>query len=107
MKKEENIVRYSAKQMAKMKSQSNWKALKNMSERELENNIKSDPDSDTSIPDDWSGLVIGMPEPKELISIRIDQDILKWFRAKGSGYQTYINNILRSYVSMQKQRSKS
>jgi uncharacterized protein (DUF4415 family) len=104
MQKKENITKYSAKKLAKMQDQSDWKALKNMSEKDLENNIKSDSDSDTHIPKEFAGLVVGMPQHKELISIRLDQDILEWFRGKGKGYQTYINNILRSYVSVQKQQ---
>ena len=35
--------------------------------------------------------------PKELVSLRIDADVLNWFRATGAGYQTRINAILRAY----------
>ena len=35
--------------------------------------------------------------PKESVSLRIDADVLKWFRAKGDGYQTRINAVLRAY----------
>jgi uncharacterized protein (DUF4415 family) len=104
MKKEKNITKYSAKELKsiqKKQDKSDWIALKNMSEKDLESDIKSDPDSNSKIPKKWKGMVIGMPETKEQISIRIDQDVLRWFRKKGSGYQTYINNILRSYVSAQ------
>ena len=34
---------------------------------------------------------------KELISLRIDQDVIEWFKAQGPGYQTRINAILRAY----------
>ncbi|MER3483417.1 MAG: hypothetical protein C4332_10000 [Meiothermus sp.] len=36
--------------------------------------------------------------PKELVSLRIDQDVLEWFRARGKGYQTQINALLRAYM---------
>ena len=39
-----------------------------------------------------------MPRAKETITIRLDADVLDWFRQQGSGYQTRINAILRSYV---------
>jgi uncharacterized protein (DUF4415 family) len=42
-----------------------------------------------------SGLKI-MP-PKASVSLRIDADVLEWFKAQGSGYQTRINAILRAY----------
>lgn len=35
--------------------------------------------------------------PKALISLRLDQDVLEWFKAQGAGYQTRINNVLRAF----------
>ncbi len=38
------------------------------------------------------------PAPsKELISLRIDLDVIEWFKAQGSGYQTRINSVLRAF----------
>jgi uncharacterized protein (DUF4415 family) len=39
-----------------------------------------------------------MPQPKETVTIRIDADVLEWFRKQGRGYQARINAILRSYM---------
>lgn len=38
-----------------------------------------------------------LPKTKSSISIRIDQDVLDWFKAQGAGYQTRINAVLRMY----------
>lgn len=35
--------------------------------------------------------------PKALVSLRIDADVLAWFRAQGRGYQTRINAVLRAF----------
>lgn len=35
--------------------------------------------------------------PKASVSLRIDQDVLDWFKAQGPGYQTRINLILRAF----------
>jgi uncharacterized protein (DUF4415 family) len=35
--------------------------------------------------------------PKTSVSLRIDQDVLDWFKAQGPGYQTRINMILRAF----------
>lgn len=61
---------------------------------------KRDEDIDTSdIPEvkDWSGAVVGkfFRPAKEAVSIRLDVDILAWFKGQGSGYQTRINEVLR------------
>ena len=34
---------------------------------------------------------------KASISLRVDQDVLEWFKAQGSGYQTRINTVLRAF----------
>ncbi|HEY4565109.1 MAG TPA: BrnA antitoxin family protein [Thermoanaerobaculia bacterium] len=35
--------------------------------------------------------------PKSSVSLRIDRDVLEWFKAQGPGYQTRINMILRAF----------
>ncbi len=41
------------------------------------------------------GLVVR--PPKAQLTLRIDGDVLKWFKATGRGYQTRINSLLRAY----------
>lgn len=43
-------------------------------------------------------------ETKKQITLRIDADVLAWFRAQGAGYQSRINQLLRAYMEAQKQR---
>ena len=48
--------------------------------------------------DSWEDtVIIELPEPKEQVTLRLDRDVLRWFRAHGRGYQTRINAVLRSY----------
>jgi uncharacterized protein (DUF4415 family) len=38
------------------------------------------------------------PAPsKSLVSLRVDQDVLQWFKSQGTGYQTRINAVLRAF----------
>ena len=53
---------------------------------------------------DWSNVQVAWPLPKQAISLRIDQDILSWFRDGGPGYQTRMNAVLRAFVDAQKGR---
>jgi uncharacterized protein (DUF4415 family) len=39
---------------------------------------------------------------KAQLTIRLDQDVLDWFREKGAGYQTQINALLRAYMEAHK-----
>lgn len=39
---------------------------------------------------------------KTLLSLRIDADVLAWFRARGRGYQSRVNALLRAYMEAHK-----
>ena len=43
-----------------------------------------------------------MPTGKEQLTVRIDSDVLAWFRAQGKGYQSRMNAVLRAYVMAKK-----
>ena len=47
-----------------------------------------------------------MPVTKQPTSIRLDPDVLDWFKRKGKGYQTRINAVLRTYVEAQRKGGK-
>jgi uncharacterized protein (DUF4415 family) len=54
------------------------------------------------------GAVVPLPKGKSRITIRLDDDILDWFRREvdgqgGGNYQTLINDALREYVQNQKE----
>ncbi|MDH0300411.1 MULTISPECIES: BrnA antitoxin family protein [unclassified Pseudomonas] len=41
---------------------------------------------------------------KQTVTIRLDADVLEWFKAQGAGYQTRINQLLRQYMLAQQRR---
>jgi uncharacterized protein (DUF4415 family) len=49
----------------------------------------------------WKTAQLRMPEPKDRLTIRVDHDVVQWLKKRGSGYQTRINAILRSYMKAQ------
>jgi uncharacterized protein (DUF4415 family) len=90
-----------------MKNKSN--SMKKKSNKKIEQELAAlvqmgDANIDTSdIPEvrDWTGDVIGKfyRPVKEAVSLRIDADVLTWFRTQGPGYQTRINDLLRSAMT--------
>ncbi len=46
----------------------------------------------------WAKATLHMPEPKQGVYLRIDPEVLRWFRKNGRGYQTRMNAVLRSYM---------
>jgi uncharacterized protein (DUF4415 family) len=56
------------------------------------------------LPEGWeSTIMLGLPPRKRDVHIRLDADVLDWFRAHGKGYQTRINAVLRAFVQSRKQ----
>jgi uncharacterized protein (DUF4415 family) len=47
---------------------------------------------------DWSDAELNIPPQKQAISIRLDEDVIEFFRQTGQGYQTRINAVLRRYM---------
>ena len=108
----EHIVSYTAEELleklasGELKSQTDWARVEAMTDEELERNIAEDPDADILDPD-WDNAVLVVPAAKIPISIRLDDDVLAFFKAGGAGYQKRINAVLRSYMDHTlKRRSK-
>jgi len=53
---------------------------------------------------DFFARAIIWPGSKKQITLRIDPDVLTFFRKQGSGYQSTINAVLRKYVEARKHR---
>lgn len=52
------------------------------------------------LPEDfWEDADLVLPVPKRAISLRVDEDVLAWFRSLGPRYQTRMNAVLRSYMT--------
>jgi uncharacterized protein (DUF4415 family) len=54
-------------------------------------------------PDFWENARVVMPPGKSSIHLRVDTDVLDWFRAQGRGHLTRMNAVLRSFMEAQKQ----
>jgi uncharacterized protein (DUF4415 family) len=52
----------------------------------------------------WKNAKLIEPETKKAVSIRLDSDILDWFKKQGKGYQSLMNSVLKTFV--QAKRSK-
>ncbi len=84
------------KESTAMKSKTKWEELKGKKDAEID--VSDIPEINPKL---FKSMVVRMPKPKELVSIRIDPEVLAWFRQQGAKYQTRINAVLRSYVNAQ------
>ena len=70
--------------------------LRPMTEEDIR---RTSPEELRDLPDDfWDDAVLVSPDRKIPISLRVDADVLEWFKAGGPRYQSRINAVLRAYM---------
>lgn len=74
------------------KSKTNWKKLETMTDQDID--FSDIPELDEEF---FRNARIQLPE-KQSVTIRLDADVLTWFKKQGKGYQTRINKLLRTYM---------
>ena len=89
--------RPSTKAERPMRGRADLARLRRMRERSIEET--SPPELANLPPGFWDDAELVLPAPKEAISLRVDQDVLSWFRAQGPRYQSRMNAVLRTYMA--------
>jgi uncharacterized protein (DUF4415 family) len=79
------------------KGKTDWARVDKLTDEDITKAVANDPDA-APIDIDWSDAVLVMPAKKKAISIRVDEDVLDFFKKQGEGYQRRINAVLRSYM---------
>ena len=78
-------------------SQTDWQRLDAMSDEDIDFS-----DCPEITPEMFAKAVVqrGLPatKTKTQVTLRIDSDVLEWFKSQGQGYQTQINQLLRAYM---------
>ena len=97
------IVRYTSKEMEDMRrrgeDRTDWARVKAMKDKD----IVIDEDAPEPTAEQWAkAIVTDRRPPKKNITLRIDPEIIDWFKARGKGYQTRMNAVLRVFIELQR-----
>lgn len=79
---------------------SNWKRLRSLTDAQIHAAVLKDPEVRPTDEAFWATAKVVMPRAKSTVTMRLDADLLEWFR-RNRGYQTRINAILRAYMNAQ------
>ena len=82
----------------KKRSKTNWEQI------DLEKDAEIDFSDNPRLGKAFFAEAIRWPGHKQQITLRLDPDVLKFFKKQGKGYQTAINSVLRHYMDVQKKR---
>jgi uncharacterized protein (DUF4415 family) len=89
------------KRVTSKKSQTDWKRIKAMKDKDID--LSDNPELTPAM---FARAVVrrGLkPVPRKTqLTLRVDGDVLEWFRKQGRGYQTQINALLRAYMEAHK-----
>lgn len=101
MARKGQTVKFTDNELARLNDQegtlSDWGKAASMTAAEIEARVASDSDEDEMVMD-WDNATIELPQPKAVLNMRVDKEVLDYFRKSGKGYQSRINAVLRSYV---------
>ena len=97
----DDVTRITLDEAKEMESQTDWEALEKKTDEEIREAVEDDPDTHF-LDEDWfeAATFVNPSAEKERISIRLDEDILEFFRSQGRGYQSRINKVLREYMTV-------
>jgi len=79
-------------------SKTDWKRLAKLGDKDID--TSDIPELDDEF---FRKAELRVP-PKQPVTLRLDADVLTWFKSQGQGYQTRINKLLRSYMEAQQER---
>ncbi len=84
----EKVTRITLREALTRKGKTDWKRVDALTDEDLEAAIASDPDAAPTLDAEWfRNATLVLPEPKAAISLRVDQEVLAWFRERGRGWQ--------------------
>ncbi len=87
------------------RGKTDWAAFDALTDEQIEEAVRNDPDA-VPLDFNWDEAVLVIPPKKKAISIRVDEDVLDYFKHEGAGYQRRINAVLRSYMQQKKSKKR-
>lgn len=96
----ERIARVSLKDLRKLDpGLTDWARVDALTDEDIDAAIASDRDAAPIVDKEWfEGATLELPERKQAVSLRVDADVLRWYKEKGPGYQSRMNAVLRQYA---------
>jgi uncharacterized protein (DUF4415 family) len=82
------------------KGKTDWERVKRDTDAEIDAAIAADPDAAPALDAAWfEQAELVLPERKLAVSLRVDADVLRWYKGQGPGYQSRMNAVLRQYAA--------
>jgi len=99
MRKDKNISRFTANEMKEKRAGSltDWHKVDEMTDKELDAIIVADDDELGLVPD-WTKAALVLPEAKLSVNLRLDREVVEFFKGQGRGHISKMQAVLKAYV---------
>ena len=107
-KTDRKLVRTTSAELVRMEDKSDWDRVSALTDADIDQAITDDQDAAPVLDDAfWRNAEILDPRhEKSTITMRVDDDVLDFFKSGGAGYQSRMNAVLRAYVYARRERAK-
>jgi uncharacterized protein (DUF4415 family) len=102
---EKHTTRVTRDEARRLKDETDYARLDAMTDDDIAKAVADDPDA-PPLDTGWTKARLVMPPGKDVITLRLDRDLLDYLRAQGKGYQTLINQVLRAWYEAQIKRAR-
>ncbi len=99
MKKDKNITSYTAAELKAKHadSRTDWHKVDALTDAELEKLVAEDED-ERSFQPDWTQAKLVLPQAKQSVHLRLDQEVIAFFKAAGKGHISRMQAVLKAYA---------
>ncbi|ETW93764.1 MAG: hypothetical protein ETSY2_50850 [Candidatus Entotheonella gemina] len=99
------MVRYTSDELKNRSSQTDWDAVRKMTDEEIEASCEQDPVWQEMGGDDWMDQAELVTPRKQGIYAKFDEDVIAYYKSLGRGYQARMNAVLRAYMEAHPQNN--
>ncbi len=105
MKKDKNIVRYAAAELKAKSAESatDLSKVDALSDEQLDHLIAED---ECDIRPDWTRAKLILPQAKQSIHLRLEEDVINFFKSSGKGHISRMQAVLKAYVNAHRPHAK-
>lgn len=107
MRKDKNITSYTANELKAIRAESltDWRKVDAMTDNELDGIIAAD-DDERGFSPDWTKAELVLPESKLSVNLRLDREIVDFFKEQGRGHISRMQAVLKAYVDAHQPHAK-
>jgi uncharacterized protein (DUF4415 family) len=107
MRKDKNITSYTANELKakRAKSLTDWRKVDAITDNELDDIIATD-DDESGFSPDWTKAELILPESKLSVNLRLDREIVEFFKGQGKGHISRMQAVLKAYVEAHQHHAK-